>query len=341
MVKGTKDGHPAKASNADESIETMYLKLKNRDLAKRLAETQKNIVDLQRERDQMQQNWFNERLRANKNANRLQKCTSACQTVIKHMCAMSEAVHTLMEELVAINEEDDKVAATTTAAAAQTTPKQKTKAVQPMVSGCTISKPTIKIKRISEEQLLQATMNGENEPREGVDMLQPIVHIRRLPECSNIAAEPSVAEVTENALLSTIMEQTECSTSRTQQTIDADSSARLTPRFTSTPLHESASASTMDDAAAPSSRRSLFVTKRSTKRSRAAAATEATASVTTRKFSPGSPRVVLRRLSRHDDNENNVAVKQEPGSRKSRRNAAKKVVSYKEPPLMKKLRRDF
>lgn len=345
MVNQMKESYPAKASNADESTEMIYLKLKNRDLAKRLAEMQKNYTDVNREREQMQEELFNERLRANAYANRLRSCEGDCRTAITQMFALSETLRTIMEKLIVNNVENSR--ATTAAAAATPTPKQKTKAVQPMVSGCTISKPTIKIQRITDEQLLQATMNGSQ--NESTDALQPVVNIRRLPERINFDEittedeenELPVAVQLENELLSTIAEQTETSTTRTQlqQTFESENSAATTPRFTSTPRHESASPA-VDADTATSSRRSLFVTKRATvKRSGAASASPRRS---TRKFSAGSPRVVLHRLSRHDE-ENNVHVKEEPVSpvKRARRNASKKVTSYKEPPLTRKLRREF
>lgn len=259
MVNEVRDSVPAKASNADESTEMVYLKLKNRDLAKKLADMQKTNGDLSREREILQEELFNEKHRANAYANRIQNCAMECRTAIGQLVGLSETLKNIMEKLAVNNMFVDNNRLTAT----PPTQKQKTKAVQPMVSGCTISKPTIKIKRISE-QLLQATINGEssrtetndvqsnNSPEQEENALQPVVNIRRLPERLNfdeIQQQLNAEDAEEDELpadsdrlqenrslqgLSTITEQTETANSRTLlQTMDTSpliETSATTPR---------------------------------------------------------------------------------------------------------------
>lgn len=196
MVNRVKETAPAKASNADESTEIVYLKMKNRDLAKKLAELQKNYIEVNKDKDLLQEALFNEKSRANGYANKIQDVVMDCRTALAQIVGLSNTLTNIIGK-VSVNNihvtpfvDNNKTTATPQ--------KQKTKAVKPMVSGCTISKPTIKLNRISD-QLLQATINNNSdETRNDAEeetqqsdnnvenVLQPVVNIRRLPERLNL-----------------------------------------------------------------------------------------------------------------------------------------------------------
>lgn len=171
-----------KTSYVDEATEIVYLKEKNYELAKNLAEMQERYGDLGRDRDLLQEAFFTEKTKANLYANKLNDFASDCRTALAHVVGLSNTLTNILTKLTSNNqinlENKEKLSPQ----------KQKTKAVQPMVGGCTISKPMIKLNRMSE-QLLHRAMNGENRSEQNeidANVAEPVVYIRRLPERLNL-----------------------------------------------------------------------------------------------------------------------------------------------------------
>lgn len=252
MVNKTKETAPAQASKADNPFELVCLKLKNQDLAKKLAEIQKNYSEIVRERDYLQQALFNEKKKTNTYINKMQDIQEDYKNAITHMVNLSGVLTTVLGKISnVINIGYDENITTPT----KTPQQQKTKAVKPMVSGCTISKPTIKLSRISD-QLLQATINGESRDQmeaqeeeqqeaENVPPL-PFVNLTRLaPRRYNLE---EVGQINDNndddeeeelaedermqEQLSTISERTETGNSRTLQALQ-ETSIAVSPRIES------------------------------------------------------------------------------------------------------------
>lgn len=167
---------PARAaSSAAEysSDEVMYVKMKNHDLAKKIAEMQAQNAQLVSERRELNEALFNERCRNNAIEQKFCDVKKQCDMALEQMVALSNTLTTIMMRLSDNNNHAPPRDATPKDNAS-VRQKQRTKAVKPMVSGCTISKPTIKLNRISE-QLLQATRNGRAiERREAEREMEPV-----------------------------------------------------------------------------------------------------------------------------------------------------------------------
>lgn len=176
---------PAKGLVADDATETFYLRAKNLELAKKLSDMQLQNATLTRDGELLRTALFNEKVRANTYVNKLNDVTNDCRTALAHIVALSNTLTNILSKLSNNNNYASPMLENKNISPL----KQKTKAVKPMVSGCTISKPTIKLNRISE-QLLQAAVNGESrleeQSRVHENRIEPVVNIRRLPERLNL-----------------------------------------------------------------------------------------------------------------------------------------------------------
>lgn len=254
MVNKVKKSVPPNTSDTNDTDDLAYLKMKNRDLAKKLAEVQKNYAEINKDKDMLQEALFNEKSKANGYANKLQDIALDCKTALTLVVQLSNTLTSIFSKLPTNNAYTPSVEKTNGTPTPITPQKQKTKAVKPMVSGCTISKPTVKLSRISD-QLLQTTMNGDsrNETEETGNNSSsndnnittdenpfPVVNIRRLPERLNygeIREQFNVSQEEEEEdriildndrlqedslpqMLSAIIENSETGNSRTLQTPD-------------------------------------------------------------------------------------------------------------------------
>lgn len=177
MVNSEKEMHPAKGSTAVDQTEFFYLRMKNKKLAKQLSEVQDKCTQMTRERNFLQEALFNEKIRANEHSNKLNDVAVDLRTALSHLVALSSCLTDVISKLAQNNVQAGPVLENKIMSSPQ---KQKTKAVKPMVSGCTISKPTIKLNRISD-QFLQAVVNGESSTQR-----EPVVNVTRLPERLNL-----------------------------------------------------------------------------------------------------------------------------------------------------------
>lgn len=177
MVNREKETHPSKASMAVDQTEIFYLQTKNRNLAKQLSEAQEKCKQMTQERNFLQEALFNEKIRANQHSNKLNDVSDDLKVALSHLIALSNSITGVITKLSQDNIQAGPVLENKIVSSPQ---KQRTKAVKPMVSGCTISKPTIKLNRISD-QYLQAVVNGESSTQR-----ESAVNVRRLPERLNL-----------------------------------------------------------------------------------------------------------------------------------------------------------
>lgn len=234
MINKTREVGPVRNSNLDKSTIQVY-RDKNYELAKKVAELQKNYAESTKDREKLQQALFHEKRIAHTYATKFQSLMRDCQIALNQIVGLSTTLTNIMGKL-SVNNIAVSPLAENNKTPTSPSQQQKTKAVKPMVSGCTISKPTIKLNRISE-QLLQARItNNENRSEtesEQEEVLQPFVNLRRLPERLNVeeieqqmqnndeiqnddlAVSESNGILQEN--LSTITEHTETGNSRSLQ----------------------------------------------------------------------------------------------------------------------------
>lgn len=131
------------AEDIGGDLEKRYLQFKNRDLAKSLAECQVKYQTVLKERNLLQKELMEENI-AYKNT--ICNVKRVCQEGMKHLVSISNMFTDILTEVASVtNRNGLNVRKSDT-----TTPPHKTHSVKPMISGCTISKPTIKLQRLSE-----------------------------------------------------------------------------------------------------------------------------------------------------------------------------------------------
>lgn len=135
-------------TNDPQDIEKVYLNMKNRDLAKRLADTQTKYTTILKERDILHEELFNEKLKTNMYSNKITSVDALFKEGMQHIVGLSHIFTSVLVMLASSRKSEN---ASAPASTSNVNSKQKTHAVKPMVFGHTISHPTIKLSRISQQ----------------------------------------------------------------------------------------------------------------------------------------------------------------------------------------------
>lgn len=147
------------AEDAPGDLEKRYLKAKNRDLAKKLAESQVTIQTVTKERNVLQRKFIEERTENTTLKNILVRVKAASHLGMSHIVSISNIFTDIITQITPVTCNQN------VPANPEKSP-HKTQTVKPMVSGLTISKPTIKLQRLSDN-LRAVSENTEPETARG------------------------------------------------------------------------------------------------------------------------------------------------------------------------------
>lgn len=131
--------------NETEEAETILLKLSNADLENKLAEVEKACSEISSETGQIKQAIEKEQREKEFYLKKIQEIKDLCQRGIQHLAQLVEITTDVLKSTGVVEAE---------------TAKTKMRAVKPMIDGHVISKPTIKLNRVTEETVVRRYGQG-------------------------------------------------------------------------------------------------------------------------------------------------------------------------------------